>query len=38
MYRKTVSSGKSKKMFTRGAMNIHPVNYRPMPQRGGLRL
>lgn len=29
---------KSKKMFTRGAMNINPMNYKPMPQRGGLRL
>lgn len=38
MKRRVVSANKSRKMFTAGAMNIHPKNTNPIPQRGGLRL
>lgn len=38
MKRKPISARKSKRLFTKGALNIHPMNTRPVPQRGGLRL
>lgn len=38
MKRRPISSKKSKKSFTKGALNVHPVNTNPIPQRGGLRL
>lgn len=38
MYRKPMNSSHSKKVFTAGAMNTHPLNMAPVPQRGGLRL
>lgn len=38
MKRKKISKKKSKKMFTKGAMKVHPKNLAPRPQRGGLRL
>lgn len=38
MKRKPMRSNQSRKTFTAGAMNIHPLNTRPAPQRGGLRL
>ena len=36
--RKPMSMRKSKRTFTKGAMNTHPLNTNPRPQRGGLRL
>lgn len=38
MKRKSVPMNKSKKLFTKGAMNIKSINVAPAPQRGGLRL
>jgi hypothetical protein len=38
MYRKSMSPKASKRTFTKGAMNVHPKNTNPIPQRGGLRL
>lgn len=38
MKRKPISMKKSRKLFTAGAMNTHPINLAPIPQRGGLRL
>lgn len=38
MKRRPMSSRKSKKVFTAGAMRSHPINTAPAPQRGGLRL
>ena len=36
-YRKSMSDGKSRKMFTAGSY-VHPRNTRPMSARGGERL
>lgn len=38
MKRKPMRPNASKRKFTAGAMNVHPMNTRPVPQRGGLRL
>jgi hypothetical protein len=38
MKRKPMKPKQSKKLFTRGALNTHPKNVQPIPQRGGLRL
>lgn len=38
MRRKPMGNRASKRVFTAGAMNIHPMNTNPTPQRGGLRL
>ncbi len=38
MKRKAVNNRASRKRFTAGAMKTHPINTRPTPQRGGLRL
>lgn len=38
MKRKPLSMTKSKKLFTKGAMNTKALNLAPAPQRGGLRL
>lgn len=38
MRRKPMSNSHSRKVFTAGAMNTHPMNTAPVPQRGGLRL
>lgn len=38
MKRKPMSNKQSKKVFTAGALNTHPLNTAPVPQRGGLRL
>lgn len=38
MRRKPVPDKVSKKRFTKGALNVHPKNTQPRPQRGGLRL
>lgn len=37
-YRKAMSPKASKRTFTKGALNVHPKNTQPIPQRGGLRL
>lgn len=37
MYRKPMKPKTSKRIFTKGAMNIDPINFMPIP-RGGLRL
>jgi hypothetical protein len=36
-YRKKMSKGKSKKMFTKTAMAVNPSNF-AKPMRGGIRL
>lgn len=38
MKRRPMSNKQSKKVFTAGALNTHPLNTAPVPQRGGLRL
>lgn len=38
MKRKAMSRNRSKRQFTSGAMNTHPMNTNPIPNRGGLRL
>ena len=38
MRRKSMSMGKSKKVFVRGAVNVHPKNNLGTPMRGGIRL
>lgn len=38
MKRRPMSNKHSKKVFTAGALNTHPMNTAPVPQRGGLRL
>jgi hypothetical protein len=38
MKRKPMSNKQSQRVFTAGAMKVHPMNTRPAPQRGGLRL
>lgn len=38
MKRKPVRMNKSKKLFTKGALNTKSINTNPIPQRGGLRL
>ena len=38
MKRKPMKPKQSKRVFTAGAMKVHPINTRPIPQRGGLRL
>lgn len=38
MFRKPMSDKHSRKTFTAGALNTHPLNTAPVPQRGGLRL
>jgi len=37
-YRKALKKSRSKRTFTKGALNVHPMNTNPVPQRGGLRL
>jgi len=37
MYRRPMNRNHSRKVFTRGALNVHPKNTSPVPQRGGLR-
>ncbi len=37
-YRKRMSRGKSRKNFTRGAMNVNRRNTNSNPMRGGIRL
>lgn len=37
-YRKSMSPKNSKRIFTKGALNTHPINTNPVPGRGGLRL
>lgn len=36
--RKRMSRGKSRKSFTRGALNVKKRNYGTNPMRGGIRL
>lgn len=36
--RKKVSSGKSRRLFTRKAHNVQSLNYAPVPMRGGFRI
>lgn len=36
--RRSVKRGQSMRTFTKGALNVHPINTMPRPQRGGLRL
>lgn len=38
MKRMAMSKNRSKRTFTAGAMNTHPINTNPTPNRGGLRL
>lgn len=38
MRRSPMKPKNSKRVFTAGAMNVHSINTRPIPQRGGLRL
>lgn len=38
MRRKALKKKSSQRLFTKGAMNINPLNLAPVPQRGGLRL
>lgn len=38
MYRNRMSRGKSRRSFTKGALNINKKNYANGPMRGGLRL
>ncbi len=37
-YRKRMSRGKSRRNFTRGALNVHKKNLAGNPMRGGIRL
>lgn len=36
--RRKISDGKSQKLFTRTAMNVHKKNVQSRPMRGGIRL
>lgn len=38
MKRSRMSPGKSKRLFTKTADQVHPKNNRGMPMRGGIRL
>lgn len=39
MYKgKRISKNKSKRQFRRGAVNVHGMNMKANPQRGGIRL
>lgn len=38
MRRKSMTKGKSKRLFTHTAANPHPKNYKAAPIRGGYRL
>lgn len=39
MRRKRLARGRSRRMFTRGALRVHPKNaYNTGPMRGGIRL
>lgn len=38
MKRKSLSNGKSRRLFTRTAKSVNPKNVSPLPMRGGIRL